>query len=53
MYSVTDSARNNLSDDGLRKLLTIFKNLDVLLVDRNNIGSKKGAFDAKGVFLFM
>ena len=46
-------ARNNLSDDGLRKLLSIFKNLDVLLVDRNNINEQKGAFDAKGVFLFM
>ena len=53
MYSFIYPARNNLSDDGLRKLLGIFKNLDVLLIDRNKISEKKGAFEARGVFLFM
>ena len=53
LYASADSARNSLTAQGLRNVLSVFKNLDVLLVDRNKINEQKGTFEAKGVFLFM
>lgn len=46
------TARNELSDEGLKEILKTCKSLDVLLVDRNKIVEGKDRYANKNVFLF-
>ena len=52
MYSLADPAKNELTDDGLTKLISCNKSLDVLLIDRNKVEGQKDRFKKKDLFLF-
>ena len=52
MYVCYYQARNQFSEDGMKKVLDANKNLDVLLIERNKVKGSKDNYKRKDLFLF-
>lgn len=47
-----DVARNEFTEEGMKKMIDGNKNLDVLLIERNKVKGQKDKFKKKDLFLF-
>ena len=49
---MTNAARNEFTEEGMKKLIDANKNLDVLLIERNKVAGQKDKYKKKDLFLF-
>lgn len=47
-----NTARNEFTEDGMKKMIDANKNLDVLLIERNKVRGQKNQYKKKDLFLF-